>query len=155
MKNKLRFVVSVAAMLLVVAPMALAAPKEETATVGWFLKEIATARGLSAPTEAGAAQVLRAAGVAVPSLDPGKVLTERDAVAIGQSVGFTTTTRNPDATLSRTRAQSLLTTFQSEIAGSGEDGSARPNDAGGEPNENSNNGKGKKKGHNKSPSEPL
>ena len=154
MYNKLRFGCAIAAMLLAVAPVSLAAPQDDKATVGWFLKEIATARGLSAPTEAGAAQVLRTAGIDVPSLDPAKELTEQDAVAIGESLGVTTTTQNPDATLSRTRARSLLTTLQTEVGSAG-DGSATTRDIGGEPNDNSNNGKGKKKGHNKSPSEPL
>ena len=153
-KTRARFVLAIVALMLFVAPMAIAAPKDEAATVGWFLKEIASARGLSAPSEAGAAQVLKAAGIAVPALDPTKTLTEGDVVAIGRSVGFTTTTQTPGASLTRTRARSVLTTFQSEIGGSG-DGANAPRDAGGEPNENSNNGKGKKKGHNKSPSEPL
>src|SRR5512145_1630174 len=107
-------------MLLAVAPVSLAAPQDDKATVGWFLKEIATARGLSAPTEAGAAQVLRTAGIDVPSLDPAKELTEQDAVAIGDSLGVTTTTQNPDATLSRTRARSLLTTLQTEVGSAGD-----------------------------------
>lgn len=153
-RKKIRFVWAIAALSLVVAPVALAAPKDEAPTVGWFLKEIASARGLAAPTDAGAADVLKASGVAVPSLDPSKTLTEGDVVAIGRSVGFTATTQNPAAPFTKSRAQSLLTTFQSEIGGS-RDGANRPQDEGGIPNENSNNGKGKKKGHNKSPSEPL
>src|SRR5262245_27679173 len=104
--------------MLTAATVALAAPRDEKATVGWFLKEVATARGLSAPSEAGAADVLKAAGIAVPSLDAAKELTEQDAVAIGNSIGFSTTTQNPGAPLSRTKAQALLVTFQSEISGS-------------------------------------
>ena len=152
--NKKRLGWSIAAVLLVAATASFAAPQGEKATAGWFLKEIATARGLSAPTEAEAAQVLKAAGIAVPSLDPAGELTEKDAVAIGNALGFKTTTQYPDATLSRARANALLVSFQADVTGS-EDSSASTRDAGGQPNPNSDNGKGKKKGHNKSPSEPL
>ena len=155
MRHKHRIIWTVAAALLVVAPAALAT-QDDSATVGWLLKEIATARGLSAPTEAGSAEALKAAGIAVPSLDPAKQLTERDVVAIGKSLGISTTTRTPDGPFTKSRGRAFVTVFYNEIAGAGdnqgvtrrgdEDGSAPPFDPF---------SKGKKKGHNMSPSDPL
>jgi hypothetical protein len=152
-KTQIRLLAAIVAGFVALAP-ALAATKSDTATVGWFLSEIAKTRGLAVPSEAGAADALKASGVAVPALDAAKVLTEADVVAIGNSLGLTTTTKSPDASLTRTRAQSFLTTFGREIAGQDDDPNAT-RDTGGEPNDASNNGKGKKKGHNKSASEPL
>jgi hypothetical protein len=141
-----------AAALLV--PTAVRAAKDDGATVGWFVGEVAKARGLTVSSEAGAASALKKSGVDLPALDLAKPLTEGDVVAIGRSVGVTTTSKTPDAPFTRTRAQAFLSTFGSEITGRG-DGSATPQDIGGSPNDASNNGKGKKKGHNKSSSEPL
>ncbi|HJQ99156.1 MAG TPA: hypothetical protein VJ826_12665 [Candidatus Polarisedimenticolaceae bacterium] len=153
MTHKHRIISTVAATLLFVAPAALAA-QDDSATVGWLLREIAAARGLSTPTEAGAAGALQAAGIALPSLDPAKSLTERDVVAIGKSLGINATTRNPDAPFTKSRGRAFLSAFSDEIGGGG---------ATRHENENGNgNGppfdpfsKGKKKGHNKSESEPI
>src|SRR5262245_24498131 len=94
--HRFRLMWIVAAALFVAAPAARAA-QDDSATVGWFLREIAIARALPAPTEAGAAGVLKAAGVSLPSLDPSKALTEQDVVAIGKSFGINSTTRAPNA----------------------------------------------------------
>src|SRR5262245_33637999 len=97
-------VMTVAATLILVTSVALAT-QDDAATVGWLLREIATARGLSASTEAGAAEVLTAAGIALPRLDPAKRLTDHDVVAIGTSLGISTTTRTPDAPFTKSRAR--------------------------------------------------
>jgi hypothetical protein len=159
MTHKNRIIWTVAATLLVVAPAALAI-QDDSATVGWLLREIATARGLSAPTEAGAAEALKAAGIAVPSLDPAKQLTDHDVVAIGKSLGISTTTRTPDAPFTKSRSRVFLTAFHNEIGGAGGDQGVTPD--GDEDGDEDGNGppfdpasKGKKKGHNMSPSDPL
>jgi hypothetical protein len=154
LKIETRFKAFVAAAVLIFAATGLASAKDDGATVGWFVGEVAKVRGLTASTEAEAVTALKGSGVALPALDLGKTLTEGDVVAIGRAVGVNTTSQNPTAAFSRTRAQTFLSTFGSEIAGQG-DGSATPRDIGGSPNDASNNGKGKKKGHNKSSSEPL
>ena len=168
MTHKHRIILAVATTLLLVAPAALAT-QDDSATVGWLLREVATARGLSAPTEAGAAEALKAAGIAVPSLDPAKQLTDRDVVAIGKSLGINTTTRTPDAPFTKSRGRAFLTVFQNEIRGVGEDHNVtRDGDENGDgpPFDPFSKGKGKgppfdpfskgkKKGHNKSPSDPV
>ena len=151
----------VAATLLFVTPAALAA-QDESATVGWLFKEIAAARGLPAPTEAGAAEALRAAGIAVPSLDSSKQLTERDVVAIGQSLGISATTRNPDAPFNKSRGRAFLSAFHDEIGGAGDRQDPTDHGNGVGPGNGNGNGppfdpfsKGKKKGHNRSESDPI
>src|SRR5512145_1915595 len=142
--HKFRLIWTVAATLVVVAPAALAT-QDDSPTVGWLLREIATTRGLSAPTEAGAAEVLAAAGIAVPSLDPAKQLTDHDVVAIGKSLGISTTTQTPDAPFTKSRARTFLTVFRSEIGAVGDDQDVtRDGDGGGPPFNPAS--KGKRKG---------
>jgi hypothetical protein len=175
--HKFRLIWTIAAMLLA-APAALAT-QDDSPTVGWLLKEIATARGLPAPTEAGAAEALEASGIEIPSLDPAKRLTDHDVVAIGNSLGISTTTQTPDAPFTKSRARLFLNVFRSEISGAGDDqnvtrdgngngngngaskGKRKGQDGDGDGNGNGNGppfdpaSKGKKKGHNKSPSDPV
>ena len=115
MTHKFRLVCTIAATLLA-APAALAT-QDDSPTVGWLLKEIATARGLPAPTDAAAAEALEAAGIAIPSLDPAKRLTDHDVVAIGRSLGINTTTQTPDAPFTKSRARTFLNVFRDEIGG--------------------------------------
>jgi hypothetical protein len=151
-RMKARFLAAAFSAAALLIPVA--AAKDDGATVGWFVSEVAKVRGLNVSSEAGAVTALKSSGVALPALDLTKALTEGDVVAIGSAVGVKTTSQTPDALFTRSRAQTFLSTFGSEIAGRG-DGSATPQDIGGAPNDASNNGKGKKKGHNKSSSEPL
>ena len=153
MRIHARLFMALAVVALLAAPSAVAAPKDDTATVGWFLKEIATARGLSVSSEASAGQVLRDAGIQVPVLDPAKTLTEGDVVEIGRTIGVNSTTQAPQSTFTRTRAQAFISTFRTEVGGRGDESNSAQ-DLGGTPNPASNAGKGKKKGHNKSSSEP-
>ena len=162
--NGFRLISTVAAALLVGTSVTLAA-QDDSATVGWLLREIAITRGLSAPTEAGAAQVLKAAGVALPSLDPAKSLTEQDVVAIAKSFGIDAKTRNPNAPFTKSRGRLFLSAFGNEIGSVGDQGVTRQGGGNGNgtgPGNGNGNGppfdpfsKGKKKGHNKSTSEPI
>ena len=163
MTHKHRIISTVAATLLFLAPATLAA-QDDSATVGWLLREIATARGLSAPTEAGAAEALKTAGIAVPSLDPAKQLTERDVVAIGRSLDINATTRHPDAPVTKSRGRIFISAFGDEIGGArNNQSSTGPGNGNGVgPGNGNGNGppfdpfsKGKKKGHNRSESEPI
>jgi len=121
-------------------------------TVGWFLNEIAAARHWSVRSPENPAGTFQEHGIVLPRLDPAKPLTEGDAATIGRTLGITVTTQHPAAPLDRDRAR----TFASTIAvDPGPSQPTHPFDSGGDPNDSSNNGKGKKKGHNKSANEPI
>ena len=124
----------------------------EGATVGWFLQRIAAARNLQATTPAQAERELNLSGVRLSKLDLDKALTEGDIVSVGNALGIKVTTQNPTALSDRKQAESFVVAFGPEL---GTSGSAKTRDAGGVPNDASDNGKGKKKGHNKSTGEPL
>jgi hypothetical protein len=109
--------------------------------------------------------VLKAAGVSLPSLDAAKPLTEQDVVAIAKSLGISTTTRAPDAPFNKSRGRSFISAFRSEIGSGGQDATRDDIPGNGEgtgPGNGNGNGppfdpfsKGKKKGHNKSESDPV
>jgi hypothetical protein len=143
---------TVPAFLLLVGTVAALAAPRDPATVGWFLRQIASARHLPAGTDADALRSLRGAGLAVPQLDPAKPLTEGDVVAIGSALGVGVTSKSPDAPFDQGHAQAFIASFATEIGAA--PSPITPQDVGGNPNPSSDNGKGKKKGHNKSPSEP-
>ena len=121
-------------------------------TVGWFLGEIAGAKHWKVGPDADPAATFRAHGIELPKIDPAKKLTEGDVVAVGGVLGVKLTSQSPAAPFDRARAQSIAASL---AAGTGRNQPARPLDIGGTPNDNSDNGHGKKKGHNKSSSEPL
>ena len=154
MKTWMRFGMVSAALVgaVLVAGPALAAPGQ--VTVGQFLVEIAKAKSLNATDGASAAAALRGAGIAVPSLDLGRALTEGDVVAIGSAAGLRVTTANPGAPFTSGQVDQFLVSFGSELGTSaGDTGQGtRSHDGSGS---NSSKGKGKKKGHNKTPSDPV
>jgi hypothetical protein len=121
-------------------------------TVGWFLGEIAAAKHWDVGSHADPAAAFRAHGIALPSIDAAKRLTEGDVVAVGRALGVALTSQKPAAPFDRARAQTVAATI---AIGTGSNETPRPLDVGGTPNDNSDNGQGKKKGHNKSSSEPL
>lgn len=125
---------------------------QDSVTVGWFVKEIAASRKLIAVTESDALAALRALEIQLPPLALERPLTESDVVAIGTAMGTRITSSQPASPVSRGQASTFL------VAVSGGDEPSMPvspSDTGGTPNPASDNGKGKKKGHNKSESEPL
>lgn len=129
-----------------------AGPKDDHVTVGWFLQEVAAARHVTIAPGGDPAIALRAAGINVPALPSSRTLTEADVVAVSRALGVRVSSTNPAAPFTRTQAQAFVGSI---VADPGGDGSAQPQDIGGVPNDSSENGKGKKKGHNKSSSEPL
>lgn len=149
MKTVSRIGAFAAGAALVLAAQAYAA--SPAVTIGSFLEKIAAARHLPAATAQDAVRSLRNAGVAIPNLDVNATLTEGSVVAIGNALGVTVTTRSPEAPFDQAHVDSFLQAFGPQIGGSD---TPSTRDQGGSPNPNSDNGKGKKKGHNKSTSEP-
>ena len=145
-------VIAVACVIALTLVLAGAGWAGEGATVGWFLQRIAAARNLPATTPTQAERELRESGVQFATLDLNKPLTEGDIVRVGQSLGIKVTTQNPTSLSDQKQAQSFIVAFGPEV---GTSGAAKTRDAGGVPNDASDNGKGKKKGHNKSTGEPL
>ena len=125
----------------------------KNATVGDFLVEIAKAKNLSAADPAAARNALTASGVALPSLALDKALTEGDVAQIGGAMGIPVTTGNPSATVSTDQVGGFVAAFGKNLTGAGST-PAKPN-APEVPNPGSDKGRGKKKGHNKSPNDPV
>lgn len=123
-------------------------------TVGQFLVEIAKAKRVAVSDGASAEQSLRSMGIALPSVDLKKGLTESDVTAIASAMGVRVTTTRPDAPFNENQVSSFIQSFGSELSPGSPEAPATPNSQGGSPG-NSDNGKGKKKGHNKSASEPI
>lgn len=146
-----RSVFAAGALALVISTAGWAAA-DSVPNVGWFLGEIAAAKHWDAKSQTDPVAAFRAHGIELPKIDVAKPLTEGDVVAVGRSLGVALTSQRPDAPFDRTRAQSIAATI---ATGTGGNAPPRPFDIGGSPNPNSDNGHGKKKGHNKSSSEPL
>jgi hypothetical protein len=123
----------------------------KSATVGDFLVEIARARNLTAADPASARAALTASGVVLPSLALDKTLTEGDVVQIGGAMGVPVTTSNPTAAFDSSQVDGFISTFSRTLTGVGVEPQA-PNDF---PNPGTDKGRGKKKGHHKSPSDPV
>ena len=143
-------------LIAVLAVAAAAAPAlAGSVTVGRFYTEIAKAKHMTAVDAASAEAGLRGAGYRLPQLDLGKELTEGDMTAISKSLGLSVTTSRPTSTVSETSMNRFMSSFSNEIViGGGDENPQSPTDVIGDPG-NSGNGKGKKKGHNKSTSEPI
>lgn len=139
--------------MMLCASVALAAT--EPVSGGWLVSRLAAARGLDASSPESASAALARAGVRIPEdvrLD--RTLTESDVVRIASSFGVRLTTQRPAAAFTRAQAEAFLTALGSDLAGD-RGPAAGTHDSGGVPNPNSDNGKGKKKGHNRSASEPI
>lgn len=129
------------------------------ATVGGFYVEIAKLRNLGAADAVSAESSLRAAGFNLPALALGKNLTERDVVSISRTLGLSVTTTHPDAAVDEGRMNQFVSGLGTQL-GAPVIGIGRPAPGGSGPTTNdlppqSDNGKGKKKGHNKSTAEPI
>jgi hypothetical protein len=123
----------------------------KSVTVGDFLVEIAKARSLTAADPASARAALTASGVVLPSLALDKALTEGDVVQIGGAMGVPVTTSNPTAAFDESQVGGFISTFGRTLTDVGVEPQA-PNDF---PNPGTDKGRGKKKGHHKSPSDPV
>jgi len=124
-------------------------------TVGKFYRELAQAKHLESVDAASAEANLRGAGFNLPQLALGKSLTEGDMTSISNALGITVTTQRPAELISESQLNTYMASFGSQL-GASKTATANPYQTysqGGDPG-NSGNGKGKKKGHNKSTSEP-
>jgi len=122
-------------------------------TVGRFYTEIAQAKHLTYADPASAEASLRGAGFDLPSLALDKSLTEGDVASISNAIGLTVTTQRPSRVVTDSQMNMFLTSFGGQIGVSG-NGPYETYSQGGDPGQ-SGNGKGKKKGHNKSTSDPY
>ena len=123
-------------------------------TVGRFYTELAKAKHLGAVDAVSAEAGLRAAGYELPQFTLNKGLTEGDVTAISSAMGLSVTTSHPTSAITETQMNQFLSSFGTELGAIPGAGSQDSRSTGGDPG-NSANGKGKKKGHNKSPSEPM
>jgi hypothetical protein len=124
-------------------------------TVGKFYTELAQAKHLVSVDAASAEANLRGAGYNLPQLALSKSLTEGDMTSISNALGITVTTQRPSELISESQLSTYMASFGSQL-GASKSPAANPYETysqGGDPG-NSGNGKGKKKGHNKSTSEP-
>jgi hypothetical protein len=125
-------------------------------TVGKFYTELAQAKHLVSVDAASAEANLRGAGYDLPELALNKSLTEGDMTSISNALGITVTTQRPSELISESQLATYMASFGSQLGASNKKPAANPYQTfsqGGDPG-NSGNGKGKKKGHNKSTSEP-
>jgi hypothetical protein len=145
-------------MIAVLAVVAAVAPAfAGNVTVGRFYTELAKAKHLVAVDAASAEANLRGAGVNLPRLALDKSLTEGDVTSIASSLGLAVTTGRPSQPISDTQLSTFMSSFGGQIGAPSVRGGSNPfqtNSLGGDPG-NSGNGHGNKKGHNKSPSEPI
>jgi len=124
-------------------------------TVGRFYTELAQAKHLVSVDAASAEANLRGAGFNLPQLALGKSLTESDMTSISNALGLAVTTQRPTQPVSESQLNTFMASFGSQL-GVSKAGAVNPYQTysqDGDPG-NSGNGKGKKKGHNKSSSEP-
>lgn len=149
MSMRMRFGVAAAALLgaALFGGVALA----KSATVGDFLVEIAKAKSLSASDPVSARTALTSAGIALPPLALDKALTEGDVVQIGSSLGVAVTTSNPSTPFDSSQVGTFISTFGTKFTGVGDP----TNNARDFPNPGTDKGRGKQKGHHKSPSDPV
>ena len=124
-------------------------------TVGRFYTELAQAKHLTSADATSAEASIRGAGFDLPKLALQKSLTEGDMAAISNALGVAVTTGHPSELISESRMNTFMASFGSQLGASKT--AVNPYEAysqGGSPG-NSGNGKGKKKGHNKSSSDPI
>ena len=121
-------------------------------TVGQFLVEVAKAKNISAVDPASAERGLRESGVRLPSLDLNQTLTEGAVASIATSVGVPVSTSRPDAQFGQNQVDSFFSTFGPSMGGSSNQTNGSTD---GTDKEDPQPGKGKSKGFNKSPSEPV
>jgi len=152
MKSLSRFgVVAVAAIVIasLAAPAATAAGK---AYVGDMVQKVALYKGLRAGDAVEAAAALRDAGVRLPDVSLDAELTEGTMAQIATAAGVPLTTANPASPVDGDQVDSFFASFGQDMTVGGGDGGA---DTRKHPNPGTDKGKGKKKGHFKSPTDPV
>jgi hypothetical protein len=123
-------------------------------SVGRFYTELAQAKHLVSVDAASAEANLRGAGINLPKLDLGKSLTEGDMTSISNALGLTVTTQKPSQLISESQMNTFMSSFGSQLGGSKATG-INPFQLNAGSDGTPGAGKGKKKGHHKSTSEPI
>ena len=129
------------------------------ATVGNFVVKLAKARNLAATDARLAADSLRGVGIRVPAgTDFNATLTEGDVARLSRLFGLTVTTTTPSNTFSTEQVDRFFVTFGSDLGGSAYATNSDDGDDDGpafNPYSKGKGGsKGKKKGHDFTPTEP-
>jgi len=144
-------------MIVVLAVGTVVAPAfAASVTVGQFYTQLAQANHLVSADAASAEANLRGAGFNLPKLALGKSLTEGDMTSISNALGVAVTTERPSELISESQLNTFMASFGSQLGGAkiGANPYQTYSQGGTDPG-NSGNGKGKKKGHNKSTLEPI
>jgi hypothetical protein len=127
-------------------------------TVGRFYTELAHAKHLVSVDAASAQGNLRRAGFNVPELALDKSLTEGDLTSISNALGLAVTTQQPSRPISESQLNTFMVSFGGQLKAPavqvGDPFQTFGTGTGGIDPGNSGNGKGKKKGHHKSASDP-
>ena len=141
-------------MIAVLAVGAVVAPAfAGNVTVGRFYTQLAQAKHLVAVDAASAEANLRGAGFNLPRLALDKSLTEGDMTAISTALGVSVSTERPTQLISESQLNTFMSSFGNQL-GVQKGSTANPFQTYDLPPQ-SGNGKGKKKGHHKSTSEPI
>jgi hypothetical protein len=122
-------------------------------TVGRFYTQLAQAKHFVSVDAASAEASLRAAGFNLPRLALDKGLTEGDMTAISTTLGLAVTTERPTQLISEAQLNTFMASFGNQL-GVQKGPGVNPFETQDLPPQ-SGNGKGKKKGHHKSTSEPI
>lgn len=122
-------------------------------TVGRFYSELARAKHLAFADAASAESNLRGAGYNLPKLALDKDLTEGDLTSISTALGLAVRTERPSQLVGETQMNTFMAAFGSHVGTPAERGDS-PFQTDALPPQ-SGKGKGKKKGHHKSTSEPI
>jgi hypothetical protein len=155
---------TISRVVVIVAVLALALPTFAASdiTVGSFVQKLAQSKNLNATDARIAADSLRAVGVRVPTdLRLTAPLTEGDVARIARAAGLNVSTNRPEANFTGDQVNQFISTFGADLAlvGSGDSVSAQNHEDGNGPvfnpySKGKGGSKGKKKGHDFTPTEP-
>lgn len=140
--------------LVVAATFGVASAMAADVTVGQFLIQVAKVKNITAIDAASAERGLRDAGMNLPVIDAGKRLTEGDVAAIASAAGVPVTTSQPDSPFSQDQVDNFFGAFSTTLSAKPGTGGSQQ-EKGGPPHDDPQPGKGKSKGFNKTPSEPV
>jgi len=155
---------TISRVVVIVAVLALALPTFAASdiTVGSFVQKLAQSKNLNATDARIAADSLRAVGVRVPSdLRLTAPLTEGDVARIARAAGLNVSTNRPEADFTGDQVNQFISTFGTELAlvGGGDSVSTQNHEDGNGPafnpySKGKGGSKGKKKGHDFTPTDP-
>lgn len=149
------------ALFVAIALVAVALPAfaANEATVGQFVVKLAQARNLGATDARVAVDSLRGVGVRLPAdLNFSAQLTEGDVARLSRAVGINVTTANPDNSFTNDQVDQFFSAFAVNLQNNAGGDELAPADEDGPPfnpySKGKGGSKGKKKGHDFTPTEP-